>query len=66
MNLDMTLAWDISNGTRPDIAPLIAEDWRSVSVMHGTGTVYVFYASDTAPQFLKSAQGRLITRGASE
>jgi hypothetical protein len=66
VNLDMTLAWDIKDGARPDTAPLIAEGWRSVSFLHGTSTVCVLYACDSAPQFLKSAQGRLITRGASE
>lgn len=62
LNLDMALAWDIEDGARPDIAPLIAEGWRSVSFLHGASTVCVLYANDSAPDFLKCVEGRLIMR----
>jgi hypothetical protein len=66
VNLDMTSAWGIKDGTRPDIAPLMAEGWRSVSFLHGMSTACVLFACDSAPQFLKAIQGRLITNGATE
>jgi Putative endonuclease, protein of unknown function (DUF1780) len=66
MNLDMALAWDIEDGTPPDIAPLVAEGWRSVSFLHGTSTICVLHASDASPDFLKSAQDKLISLGLTE
>lgn len=63
LNLDMALAWDIEDGARPDIRPLIAEGWRSVSFLHGTSTVCVVHVSSSAANFLKCVQGRLLTNG---
>lgn len=61
LNLGMREAWDIEDGPRPDLAPLIADGWRSVSFLKGDRSACVLYASAAAPAFLRSVQGRLIT-----
>jgi hypothetical protein len=66
LSLDMAVAWDIEDGARPDVAPLVAEGWRSVSFLHGSRTACVMHASDSAPDFLRSKRGRLIDSGSSE
>lgn len=60
LNLDPREAWDIEDGERPDLGPLIAGGWRSVSFLHGTSTACVMLASEAAPTFLRSVEGRLI------
>lgn len=57
LDLDMPLAWDIKEGVRPDIAPLIQQGWRSVSFLHGTSTVCVILATQIAPDFLAPSPG---------
>lgn len=63
LNLGMREAWDVEDGPRPDLAPLVADGWRSVSFLHGERTACVLYASSAAPEFLRAAVGRLFSPG---
>lgn len=61
VNLGMRAAWDVAEGSRPETTQLVAEGWRSVAFLHGSRTVCVIYASSAAPEFLRTAQGQLIS-----
>lgn len=60
LNLGLAEAWSIEDGARPDLGPLVAEGWRSVSFMHGSRTACVVHANDSAPDFLRAKRGELI------
>lgn len=63
LNLSLADAWCIDDGARPDLAPLIAEGWRSVSFVHGSCTAFVLHANESAPRFLRIKRGELIAPG---
>jgi hypothetical protein len=53
----------IEDGARPGVQALVAQGWRSVSLLHGIGTSCVILAGDSASPFLQDVQGRLIVNG---
>jgi hypothetical protein len=63
LSLSLADAWSIEDGARPDLAPLIAEGWRSVSFMHGSRTACVMHANESAPDFLRTKRGELMSLG---
>jgi hypothetical protein len=50
----------IEDGARAGVQALVAQGWRSVSFLHGIGTLCAILIGDSASPLLQEAQGRLI------
>jgi Putative endonuclease, protein of unknown function (DUF1780) len=66
VNLGMQVAFEMEDGQRPRLDPLIADGWRSVSFLHGAAKSCVMCASSAAPDFLQTLQGRLMQRNSND
>lgn len=59
-NVDADKSWGIEDGARPDLQSMRSEGWRSVSFLQGTVNCGVLVANETAPDFLRANEGRLV------